>query len=103
MWTLEGGIVLPMPFHSLVLASCHIVHLCYGCTIAIDWQLKHGKIWVRCTHALCTSFRNLPKKVALQPYICMGGPTLGLTRGPPCYILMRPGNGISKWSKDMPP
>ena len=39
----------------------------------------------------------------LQLHICIGGPTLGLTRGPPCYILMRQGNGISGWPKDMPP
>ena len=27
-----GGMVLPLPFHSLVLAYCRMVHLCYGCT-----------------------------------------------------------------------
>ena len=32
MGTLAGGMVLPLPFPSLVLAFCHIVHLCYACT-----------------------------------------------------------------------
>ena len=58
------GMVLPLPFHSLVLALCHILHMCSGCT---TWQLQHGKVWVWCTHILCTSFWNLRKKVALHP------------------------------------
>ena len=29
MGILVGGMVLPLPFHSLVLAFCHIVHLCW--------------------------------------------------------------------------
>ena len=29
---LAGGMVLPVPFHSLVVAYCPMVHLCYGCT-----------------------------------------------------------------------
>ena len=41
--------------------------------------------------------------IQLQLYIYMGGPTVGLTRGPRRYILMRQGNGISGWPKDMPP
>ena len=99
MGRLAGGMVLPLLFHSLVLAFCHIVHLCYGCTTSATaaWL---ARVW--CTHILCTSFRNLRKKVALQPNICMGGPTLGLTRGPRCYILMRQGDGTSGWPKDIP-
>ena len=40
MGRLAGGMVLPLPFHSLVLAFCHIVHLCYGCTTLATaaWQ-----------------------------------------------------------------
>ena len=30
MGRLVGGMVLPLPFHFLVLAFCHMVHLCYG-------------------------------------------------------------------------
>ena len=29
---LAGGMVLPLPLHSLVLAYCRMVHLCYSCT-----------------------------------------------------------------------
>ena len=32
MGRLAGAMVLPLPFHSLVLAFYHIGHLCYGCT-----------------------------------------------------------------------
>ena len=34
------GMVLPLPFPSLVLTFCHIVHLCYGCTTltTASWQ-----------------------------------------------------------------
>ena len=88
MGRLARGMVLPLPQTT-------------G-TVALHWQLQHGKLLVWCTHILCISFRNLRKKVALQPYICMGGPTLGLTCGPPCHILIRQGNGISGWPKDMP-
>ena len=37
---LAGGKVLPLPFHSVGLAFCHIVHLCYGCTtlVIVAWQ-----------------------------------------------------------------
>ena len=64
----------------------------YTCaTVAIHWHLLHGKLWGWCTHKLCTSSLHLQKKVALQPCICMGGPTCGLTLGPPCSIL------ISTW------
>ena len=40
MGRLAGGMVLPLPFHSLVLAFCHIVPLCYGCTTLATpaWQ-----------------------------------------------------------------
>ena len=47
-----------------------------------------------CTHILCTSSPSLLKKVALQPYICMGGPTHGLIHEHPCCIPMRPASGI---------
>ena len=32
MGRLAGGMVLPVPFHSLILAYCSMVHLCHGCT-----------------------------------------------------------------------
>ena len=32
MGRLSGGMVLPLPFNSVVLACRHVVHLCYGCT-----------------------------------------------------------------------
>ena len=32
MGRLAGGMVLPLPFHSLLLGYCRMVHLCYGCT-----------------------------------------------------------------------
>ena len=40
MRRLAGGVVLPLPFHSVVLAFCHIVHVCYGCTTLanVAWQ-----------------------------------------------------------------
>ena len=34
MGRLTGGMVPPLPFRSLVLAYCRMVHLCYGC---IEW------------------------------------------------------------------
>ena len=40
MGILAGGMVLSLPFHSLVLTLCHIVHLCYGVTTLATaaWQ-----------------------------------------------------------------
>ena len=40
MGRLAKGMVLPLPFHSLVLAFCHIVHLCCGSNNlgAVTWQ-----------------------------------------------------------------
>ena len=40
MGRLAGGMVLPLAFHSLVLAFCHIVHLCHCCTTLATaaWQ-----------------------------------------------------------------
>ena len=40
MGRLAGGMVLPVPFHSLVLAFCHMVHLCYGSNklATVTWQ-----------------------------------------------------------------
>ena len=40
MGRLAGGMVLPLPFHSLVLAFCHMVHLCYGSNnlASFTWQ-----------------------------------------------------------------
>ena len=32
MGRVVGGMVPPLPFHSLILAYCRTVHLCYGCT-----------------------------------------------------------------------
>ena len=63
-----------LPHSTLVLRLHYIVN----CSMA---SYVFGR-----THMSCTLFRNLRKKVALQPYICMGGRTLGLTRRPGCYI-----------------
>ena len=40
MGRLAGGMVLPLPLHSLVVAFCHMVHLCYGRTdlATVAWQ-----------------------------------------------------------------
>ena len=40
MGRLARGMVLPLTFHSMVLALCHIVHMCYGCTTLATaaWQ-----------------------------------------------------------------
>ena len=95
-----GGMVLPclsIPWW------WHFATWCIYAMVVITWQLSHGKLWGCCTHVLCTSSLCLLKKVALQPYICMGGPTHGLIHGHACYIPMRPASGISGWPRDMPP
>ena len=53
MARLAGGMVLPLPFHSLVLAFCHIVHLCYGfTTLAIaTWQAM-GLVYTYIVHII---------------------------------------------------
>ena len=40
MGKLAGGMVLPLPFHSLLVAFCHKVHLCYGSNnlVTVTWQ-----------------------------------------------------------------
>ena len=40
MHRLAAGMVLPLPFHSLVLVYCRMVHLCYGCTemSTLSWR-----------------------------------------------------------------
>ena len=50
---LAGGIVLPLPFHSLVLAFCHLVHLCYGCTTlaTATWQAM-GLVYTYIVHII---------------------------------------------------
>ena len=90
MGRLAGGIVLPLPFYSLVLVFSHMVHLCYKYK---SCQLLYGNLWGGCAHILCTSSPN-SKKVARQPYICMGGRTHGSTLVLPCCTLMRQGRGL---------
>ena len=68
MGRLAGGMVLPLPFHSLVLAFCHIVHLCYGfTTLATEaWQVM-GLVYTYIVHILpefaeegCTATLYIP-------------------------------------------
>ena len=51
MERLAGSMVLPLPFHSLVLAFCHIVHMCYGCTTSATaaWQAM-GLVYTYIVH-----------------------------------------------------
>ena len=53
MGRLAGGMVLPLPFHSLSLAFCHIVHLCYGCTTLATaaWQAM-GLVYTYIVHII---------------------------------------------------
>ena len=53
MGRLAGGMVLPLPFHSLVLAFCHIVHLCYRCTTLATaaWQAM-GLVYTYIVHII---------------------------------------------------
>ena len=45
--------VLPLPFHSLVLAFCHILHLCYGCiTLATAAWHAMGLVYTYILHIL---------------------------------------------------
>ena len=48
-----GGLVLALPFYSLVLAVCHIVHLCYGCTTLAtsSWQAM-GLVYTYIVHII---------------------------------------------------
>ena len=45
--------MVPLPFHSLVLAFCHIVHLCYGCTTLATaaWQAM-GLVYTYIVHII---------------------------------------------------
>ena len=53
MGKLAGGMVLPLPFHSVVLAFRHIVHLCYGCTTLATptWQAM-GLVYTYIVHII---------------------------------------------------
>ena len=48
-----GGMVLPLPFYSPVVAFCHIVHVCYGCpTLATaTWQAM-GLVYTYIVHII---------------------------------------------------
>ena len=53
MGRLAGGMVLPLPFHSLVLAFFHIVHLCYGCTtLATVARQAMGSMYMDIVHII---------------------------------------------------
>ena len=47
-----AGMVLPLPFYSLLVAFCHIVHLCYGCTTLATaaWQAMGFGVHVYWAH-----------------------------------------------------
>ena len=53
MGRLAGGMVRLSPFHSLVVAFCHIVHLCYGCTTlaTVAWQAM-GLVYTYIVHII---------------------------------------------------
>ena len=53
MGRLAGGMVLPLPFHSLALAFCHMVHLCYGCTnVATPAWRAMGLVYTYIVHII---------------------------------------------------
>ena len=53
MGRLAGGMVHPLPFHSLVVAFCHMVHLCYGCNnlATVTWQAM-GMLYTYIVHII---------------------------------------------------
>ena len=53
MGRLARGMVLPLPFHSLVVAFCHMVHLCYGCNnlATVTWQAM-GMLYTYIVHII---------------------------------------------------
>ena len=53
MGRLARGMVLPLPFHSLVLAFCHMVHLCYGSNnlATVTWQAM-GMLYTYVVHII---------------------------------------------------
>ena len=53
MGRLAGGMVLPLTFHSLVVAFCHMVHLCYGCNnlATVTWQAM-GMLYTYIVHII---------------------------------------------------
>ena len=53
MGRLAGSMVLPLPFHSLVLAFWHIVQLWYGCTTlaTATWQAM-GLVYTYIVHII---------------------------------------------------
>ena len=53
MARLAGGMVLPLPLHSLVLAFSNIVHVCYGCNIlaTAPWQAM-GLVYTYIVHII---------------------------------------------------
>ena len=53
MGRLAGGMVLPLPFHSLVLAFCHMVHLRYGPNnlATVTWQAM-GMLYTYIVHII---------------------------------------------------
>ena len=88
MGRLVGGMVLPLPFHSRVLAYCRMVHLCYGCTELTT------RSW-RAMGLVCTYIVHMIPEFAEEgctATLCMhGGATHGSTHAPPLCSLMRQG------------
>ena len=54
MGRLASGMVLPLPFHLLVLAYCRMVHLCYGCIelSTCSWRAM-GLVCTYIVHIIC--------------------------------------------------
>ena len=100
MGRLAGGMVLPLPFHSLVLALCHIVHLCYGCTTlaTVAWQAM-GLVYTYVVHII-PEFAEEGCSATLYMH---GWSHTWFNPRTRCCILMRQGNRTSGWPKDMPP
>ena len=92
--------VLPLPFHSLILAFCHIIHLCYGCTtlVAVAWQAM-GLVYTYIVYII-PEFAEEGCTATL--YMHGWSHTWCNPRTPMLYF-DEAGNGTSGWPKDMPP
>ena len=99
MGRLAGGMVLLLPFHSLVMAFCHTVHLCYGCTnlATAAWQAM-GLVYTYSVHIVpeyakegCTTTRYMHG----WSHTCFNPHT-------PMLYFDEAGERDLRWQKDLP-
>ena len=100
MGRLAGGMVLPLPFHSLVLAFCHMVHPCYGSNnLATDTWQGMGMLYTYIVHMI----PQVAEEGCTSTLYLHGWSHTWFSPRIPMLYPMRTASGISGWPRDMPP